>query len=216
MGDGAGDGAALAAAAALTRAGQWAAALCALALSLGIVWGAGFEAFNRWARQAPPLPATADGIVVLTGGAERVEAGLRLLAEGRAPMLLVSGVGRGTDLWELARRAPLSPEQVSQITLGRTATTTASNARETSEWARAHRLGSLMVVTAGYHMPRALIEIGRTLPGVALHPAPVQSPALRGEMEFATMRLLAGEFDKYLAVRLGLTRLGLTRVGLAP
>ncbi len=193
----------------MTRAGRWAAALCALALSFGVVWGAGFAAFNRWVRHEPPLPAAADGIVVLTGGAERVEAGLRLLAEGRAPMLLVSGVGRGTDLWELVRRVPLSPEQVSQITLGRAATTTLSNARETSGWARAHHLGSLMIVTAGYHMPRALTEIARTLPGVALHPAPVQSPALRGEMEFATMRLLASEFDKYLAVRLGLTHLGL-------
>jgi hypothetical protein len=35
----------------------------------------------------------------------------------------------------------------------------------------------------------------------------VQPPALRGRLDFTTMRLLASEYDKLLAVRLGLTRL---------
>ena len=65
----------------------------------------------------------------------------------------------------------------------------------------------LIVVTAGYHMPRALLEIGRALPGVALYPAPVQPPAMRGPLDLGTARLLANEYDKLLAVRLGLTRL---------
>ena len=65
----------------------------------------------------------------------------------------------------------------------------------------------LILVTAGYHMPRALLEIGRALPGVTIYPVPVQPPALRGRLDFATMRLLASEYDKLLAVRLGLTRL---------
>jgi hypothetical protein len=41
---------------------------------------------------------------------------------------------------------------------------------------------------------------------VTLYPMPVRPPALRGRMEFATVRMLATEYDKYLAVRLGLTR----------
>ena len=55
-------------------------------------------------------------------------------------------------------------------------------------------------------MPRALIELTRTLPDVALHAVPVRPPALRGRMEIATVRLMATEYNKYLAVRLGLTR----------
>ncbi len=189
------------------RGRRWITAGCAALLATGGLWSVGFAVFEREARHPTEPPGAADGIVVLTGGAERVEAGLRLLADGRAPLLLVSGVGRGTDLAELVRRTPLTPEQVSHVTLGRVATTTQGNAVETAGWARGHAMRSLIVVTAGYHMPRALLEIGRSLPGVALRPAPVQSPALRGGMGFTAMRVLAGEFDKYLAVRLGFTRL---------
>ena len=181
----------------------------AFALSLllaGMLWGAGFTVFNLHARQVAPPPEHADGIVVLTGGAERIETALRLLAGGRAPLLLISGVGRGADLAELTRRVDLAPGQAAQITLGHVATTTRGNADETAAWAQAHGVRSLIVVTAGYHMPRALLEIGRALPAVVLHPFPVQPPALRGGMEFATVRMMANEYDKYLVVRLGLDR----------
>lgn len=179
---------------------------CAALLGCGIAWSGGFASFNRAARLRHRPPPVADAIVVLTGGAERVDTALRLLADGRAPLLLVSGVGRGTDLGELSRRVPLSPGQAMHVTLGRAATTTLGNADETAAWARERGVRSLIVVTAGYHMPRALLELGRALPGVALHPVMVQPPALRGGLEFATVRMLANEYDKYLAVWLGLTR----------
>ncbi len=44
-------------------------------------------------------------------------------------------------------------------------------------------------------------------PGVTLHPVPVLPPALRGRTDFGTVRMLASEYDKLLAVRIGLTRL---------
>ena len=177
-------------------------------LAIGAIWGGGFGAFNLVARQAIEAPGLADGIVVLTGGADRVETGLRMLAEGRAALLLVSGVGRGTELSDLARHVPLSAGQAGSITLGRSAASTVGNAAEAAAWAQTHGLRSLFVVTAGYHMPRALIEIGRALPGVALYPVSVQPPALRRGMDLATVRMMANEYDKYLAVRLGLTRVG--------
>ena len=183
------------------------ARLCAVLLALGGAWTAGFAVFDSVVHRAAPPPPAAGGIVVLTGGAERVDAAFHLLSDGAAPLLLVSGVGRGADLAELDRGMRLSPEQAARVTLGRAATTTRGNARETADWVRAQSVGTLIVVTAGYHMPRALLELGRALPAVALHPVPVQSPALRGGMELATMRLLANEYNKYLAVQLGLTRL---------
>jgi uncharacterized SAM-binding protein YcdF (DUF218 family) len=178
--------------------------LAAAALLAGAGWLAGFASFEHMARLPGAVPDAADGIVVLTGGADRIEAALGLMAEGRAPLLLVSGVGRGLDVGELLRRVQLSPEQAAHVTLGRAATSTYGNAAETAAWARAHGMRSLIVVTAGYHMPRALTELGRALPGVALHPVPVQSPVLRRGMELGTVRMLANEYDKYLAVQLGL------------
>lgn len=189
---------------------RWRAATLAFAglLLVGALWAVGFAWFNREIRQPVPPPPEADGIVALTGGAERIQTALRLLAEHRAPVLLVSGVGRGADLTEVARRVHLDPAVLgTHITLGRTATDTVGNAAETAAWAHANNVRQLIVVTAAYHMPRALIEIGRALPGVTLHPAPVQPPAMRGRLDFATARLLATEFDKLLAVEFGLTRL---------
>ncbi len=177
---------------------------CAALLLVGAAWGTAFGVFERTARApAPALLPEADGIVALTGGADRIETALRLLQGGHAPALLVSGVGRGVDLAEMMRRVRLSPSLEARITLGRQATSTLGNAAETAQWARAAGVRRLLVVTAGYHMDRALLEIGRSLPEVALVPVPVQPPALRGTMDMETTRILAAEFDKYLVALFG-------------
>ena len=80
-------------------------AASAALLGGGVLWGVGFARFNSIARHTGAAPAPADGIVVLTGGADRIETALRLLIEGRAPYLLVSGVARGAELADLGRRA---------------------------------------------------------------------------------------------------------------
>ncbi len=180
--------------------------LAVLILVAGAAWLGGFVAFDRAARRAAREPPQADAIVVLTGGADRIDTALGLLAAGNAPLLLISGVGRGTDLAELDRRTHLAPDQAARVTLGRTATTTVGNAEETAAWVRARGVRSLIVVTAGYHMPRAMLEIGRAVPGVTLYAVPVRPPALRGGVEISTVRILANEYNKYIAVRLGLTR----------
>ena len=181
--------------------GAW---LTGLPFMLGAAWSLGFGLFLGAVHQHAAPPSRADGIVVLTGGADRVATGLRLLEEGRAPTLLISGVGERSDLGAIARDLRLDAKGVApQVALGREARTTLGNAAETATWARRLDAHSLIVVTAGYHMPRALLEIGRALPGIALHPAPVQSPALRAAAGPGVLRLLAGEFDKWLAVRLG-------------
>ncbi len=171
-------------------------------LLLGAAWAVGFDAYDRESRRVAPAPEPADGIVVLTGGADRIERALHLLAEGKAPALLVSGVGRGAEMAELAHRVQLDPATLGdRVTLGHLATTTVGNAAETAAWARRNGVHRLIVVTAGYHMPRALREIGHDLPGVELLPDPVQPPAMRGPPDPATLRLLANEYDKLLAVR---------------
>lgn len=187
---------------------RWPALALGALFAAASIWAAGFAAFTHEMLLPAPPPPAADGIVALTGGAERIETALHLLAEGKAPVLLVSGVGRGTEIAEVARRVSLDPAAIGErVTLGHAATSTVGNAAETASWARRNNVRRLIVVTAGYHMPRALLEIGHDLPEIALFPVPVQPPALRGRMEFATVRLLASEYDKLLAVRLGLHRL---------
>lgn len=182
-------------------------ALLSLPAVLVLAWAAGFAWFLHAAWVTVEPPAAADGIVALTGGAERVATALKLLAEGRARVLLVSGVGGATDFPALARYAGVDPALGGRVTLGRVAASTRGNAAETAEWARANGLHSLIVVTAGYHMPRALAELSRALPEMVLHPVPVLPPGMR-QPGLTALRLLAGEYTKWLAAESGLSALG--------
>jgi uncharacterized SAM-binding protein YcdF (DUF218 family) len=187
------------------------AALAVLAglVLLGLGLGGGFAWFAVDANRPAAPPPVADGIVVLTGGAGRVELGLRLLAERREARLLVSGTGRG-ELADLIVAAGL-PAAIAgriahdRVTLGRGARSTRGNARETASWAGAHGIRSLIVVTSGYHMRRALWELRRTVPAeVALHPAPLV-PHLPDGHDDVPLRLLVAEYAKWLGAMAGLS-----------
>jgi len=183
--------------------------LRALACCLVLGWLVGFASFVREAEVASNPDTRADGIVVLTGGADRIVAGIHLLQRDRARVLLISGVGHNADLAALLRGTGIEPAPIaSRITLGHEATTTTGNADETASWVKSEGLRSLLVVTASYHMRRAITELQRSLPGVALIPAPVLPPALRRGGSFSTFRLLAGEYTKWLAAQIWLGRLG--------
>ena len=182
------------------------AAVGLLLSALVLAWCGGFAWFAYTATwPASEVPA-ADGIVVLTGGAGRIEAAMTLLARNRARLMLISGVSEHLELDQVTRAAGLTvPAGLAErIALGHSATSTVGNAMETAAWARANGLHSLIVVTAGYHMRRALAEIGTALPDMPLHPDPVQPPALT-RFGLGTLRLLASEYSKWLAVLFGLT-----------
>jgi uncharacterized SAM-binding protein YcdF (DUF218 family) len=170
-----------------------------LACGMGFVW------FVHLAGRAWRAPAHVDGIVAFTGGVDRVETALRLLAERRGDKLLLSGIGGGAELAQLAPRAGIDPTPLAaRVTLGRGATTTRGNAQETAAWAKANAIQSLLVVTASYHMPRALAELDRALPDVTLFPLPVLLDEGPGHVA-VPLRLIVEEYFKYVAARIGLT-----------
>jgi uncharacterized SAM-binding protein YcdF (DUF218 family) len=149
----------------------------ALATMLGLF---GFVLFASAVTRSPsPSDPRADGIVVLTGGEQRLQAGLALLAERRARRLLISGVHPRTSRDDIRRasggRAGLFG---CCVDIGRQARDTIGNADETRAWSEAHDLSSLIVVTASYHMPRSLAELQRAMPGVRLVPYPVTPRSL--------------------------------------
>lgn len=181
----------------------------AVAAGLALAWSGGFLWFVHRASVPLAPPATADAIVALTGGSGRIETALQLLAARRARIALLSGVGAGVELGELARRAGVEPAPLAaRVTLGRQATSTRGNAAETVAWARDNQVRSLIVVTAGYHMPRALIEMARAMPEIALYPATVAPPGSNGPAgirDAGMLRLMAEEYTKWLAASLGLS-----------
>jgi uncharacterized SAM-binding protein YcdF (DUF218 family) len=164
----------------------------------------GFFAFaNRLPRNEIELTASADGIVVLTGGASRIVDAVELLAANRGRRLLISGVNPSTTHGELIRKNPEFERRfIGRIDLGHAATNTIGNAVETGNWVRAQKFRSLIVVTSGWHMPRALVEIAHELPQVKLIAYPVVSDRMRDQpwwSDASTVRLLLIEYTKYLA-----------------
>jgi uncharacterized SAM-binding protein YcdF (DUF218 family) len=181
------------------------AVACIAALGVLVAFGASFAWFVHQVDQTGRVPPHTDGIVAFTGGPERVETALRLMAEGRADHLLLSGIGGGAELTELAHRAGVDPLPLAtRVAIGRSATTTRGNAAETASWARANGVHSLLVVTASYHMPRAIAELSRALPEIELYPLPVAPPE-RPDGTALPLRLVAEEYLKFLATTAGLS-----------
>jgi uncharacterized SAM-binding protein YcdF (DUF218 family) len=168
-------------------------AIIILSLTLVIAWCMSFILFYNeieWNGITEPQAAT-DGIVVLTGGAGRIEEALSLMEAHQAKRLLISGVhqdvaattlqgltGRGKELFDCC------------IDIDHNALDTVGNAKESAKWSKLNQIKSLTIVTAHYHMPRALVEFQRHHKDIILVPHPVVSDV--------SLRYLITEHIKYL------------------
>jgi uncharacterized SAM-binding protein YcdF (DUF218 family) len=185
-----------------------------LAGAAAVLLSLGFVVFAHWAtREVQPVAAAADGIVVLTGAEKRIPEGVRLLRQGLARRLLISGLNPRTKRKDVRRLARSGDPQVdARIDLGYDAQDTTGNADEARNWVARWRFKRLIVVTSSYHMPRSLFELGRALPGVELIPYPVVPGQLRDEpwwLHAGTTRMLVAEYLKLLpaAARFAAARL---------
>ncbi|MHA6769608.1 YdcF family protein [Sphingobium ummariense] len=164
-----------------------------LALAL-LGWMLGFAWFAVFLPQ--PLDGRAtDAIVVLTGGAGRIDRGIALLREGAAKRMLISGVDRAVRPSELAAqyKAP-EPLFTCCITLGREAIDTRSNAIETAHWLERRNYATVRLITTDWHMRRAALELRQALPArvTLVYDAVPSRPSLT---------MLAREYNKYLLRR---------------
>lgn len=141
-------------------------AVLSLALVLTVLWLAGLVWFaNELDRATPDPTTTTDAIVVLTGGSQRIDSGLTLLLDGKAKKLFVSGVHQGVDTAEMLRVSRSTPQWVQCcVVLGHAADNTVGNAIETAQWLRQEGYHSIRLVTANYHIRRAMLEFRRVLP----------------------------------------------------
>ena len=184
---------------------------CLFALVLLII---GFIVFANGVDREHSVPQrSADGIAVLTGGVARIDEAMKLLAEGKAKRVLITGVNRTTTTEELKELASQGDQYFTCcVDIDKEARNTIDNATETSEWVALHHYGSIIVVTSNYHMPRALAELARAMPGVVLIPYSVVDNNVHLNRWWTypgTTKLLLSEYLKYLPAlgRLGATNL---------
>lgn len=179
-------------------------------LVVALIWFAGLLAFaSRVQHQTPArAPAPAQGIVALTGAGsnERLAAAMGLLEDGYGRRVLVSGVNRMASREDI-RNVSRAVRRLYDccVDLGFTAADTVGNARETADWAQAMRYNRLIVVTADYHMPRAMLELNAVLrgTGVTAQTYAVPTPALKDRHWWRNpraARLMVVEYCKYLAI----------------
>jgi uncharacterized SAM-binding protein YcdF (DUF218 family) len=167
---------------------------------LGVAWALGLVVFATTLPSAVDDNTThTDAIVVLTGGSERIDTGLKLLSDGLADRLYISGVGGQLRRGDILAEATADPALKSRISLG-TAPNTPGNATETAAWAHAAGVHSIRLVTAGYHMRRSLLELQAAMPDVRIIPHPVFPPRVKSDWWRwpGTASLIAREYTKFL------------------
>ncbi len=165
----------------------------------------GFFAFAHWVSVMPAgSSAAADGIVALTGDEDRITEAVRLLAQGKAGRLLISGVYKRTGAPQIISMNGAGPDEASLfgccVDLDKRSLNTEDNAFEATVWARKRGFRSLIVVTSTYHMPRTLIELRQSMPEAELIPYPVKSPRMETEWwnDPRTSWVLCKEYLKFV------------------
>jgi len=136
-----------------------------------------------------------EGIVVLTGGKDRLAQSVQLLEQGMASKLFISGVDARVSHEELTRILATQKKLMDCcIESDRKALNTVGNAEETALWVIRNNIHSLRVVTSLEHMPRALVELRRFMPGIKLlaHPVGTWRP------ENMKLQSLLREYSKYI------------------
>ena len=182
-------------------------------LVIAVLIGTWVFGLAQYVNHLPTTPtdndSVTDGIVILTGGSMRLEAGLELLNSGKSERLFVSGVGERTSLDVLLMLSGKLPDNIlelkNRIDLGYEAKNTRGNAIEVTKWVENNHYKTIRLVTANYHMPRSYFELQSSMPDVII----IQNPVFPGDIKLekwwnsgVTKKIMISEYNKYLASRI--------------
>ena len=195
------------------RSGKWfgRGTLVTLLASAVVLFLTFFVIFANSLPTPPDDVPKADGIVIFTGTAtERIGTGLQLLSQDKGQRLFISGVYENQTFETVMAMAPEGRQDIKCcIDLDYEAGNTVENAEETALWAGIHGYKSLILVTSAQHIPRAFLELRRTMPTVKLSAWPVVPENVHIDRWWAysgTTSLLMGEYMRYLWALAGLPR----------
>jgi uncharacterized SAM-binding protein YcdF (DUF218 family) len=182
-------------------------------IAVAVIYAAAFVFWVSLLPTLPDVPPEADAVVALTGGDTRLEAAVALFEKGVGKRLLISGVSQETTRQTLKTLAHGGRRFDCCADIDYAAQDTRGNATEAAGWVHAHEFRSVAVVTARYHMPRALQEFAHAMPDVTLLPYPVDEEGIDLSHWWSSPRSIAvlhREFVKYLASLASTTLASLT------
>ena len=148
----------------------------------------------------------ADVIIVFTGENRRILIGLDFLKQGYAPHMRVSGVDADYNLARMKTRYPNYRRLIQCcVSLDKIAQNTVGNAKETAAWLKKNEMNSVILVTAGYHMPRASLLLKRYGKGLTIMPTPIYFSRYQKWWNSAKGReVIFKEYIKYAATFIGI------------
>lgn len=168
--------------------------------ALAFFYLAAFLEFIAGARGFTGIEAKeAQAIVVLTGGINRAEEGLKIFSKEKASYLIISGVHMDADLDSIFP-GKLNNVRRDNIILEKKSGSTFENAIEVRDILAKREIRSIQLVTSAYHMKRAYFTFRKILPPeIEIYPMPVSTPNYdeRRWWNGKSLMLLAIEFFKY-------------------
>lgn len=175
-------------------------------IAIFIVLGFQIGGFARYAYlvTTPPPPATnhQDGIVVLTGGENRLHSAIALLTEDRGKRVLITGIN--PTISDESLRKIIKVDQAlfdCCIDTDRSAENTVGNAIATGKWVKEHHLKTLIVVTGAFHMPRTIKELSHAIKDVEFIAHPVNVPDGKNWWrDHSRVRDMLREYGKFMVM----------------
>lgn len=167
------------------------------------LWLAGFAAFAYKINHFQIDNTTkTEVIVVLTGGRYRISEAVRLMKDGMAKKLFISGVEKNTTLAAISKKQAIDFSNNTNIAMDKESTNTVENAEISSNWLKDNHIQSIRLVTSNYHLPRSLAEFEYKNPELKIVPHPVFSNYVAKEWwkNIKSFCLIASEYNKFLYV----------------
>ena len=175
-----------------------------LSLIAGFFWWT-LLLFNTFPKKvyfnSPPQISGIVGIVVLTGGKNRIEKGVDLLSKGYGDKLLISGVFMSSEIEE---KFSLEKEKNELfkccVFFDQKSKNTLENAQEVAKWLNENKdIKSIILVSSYYHLPRSIMIFEKKITSdVKIYPVTaIQNNNFRNQFIFH-LKLIISEYFKVL------------------
>ncbi len=143
-----------------------------------------------------------EAIIVLTGGAFRIETGIDLYRNKHAKYLYISGVNPTTNIVNRVKSNGLKDEDLDCcVVIEQLAKDTNDNALYATKWLHKNDIHTATIVTANYHMPRSMTEFELLNWDVKFYPFSIDPESVifdRWWFWDGSRQLIVEEYNKFL------------------